>query len=174
MRSTAPKEARLAATAGSGAVESRIPARWIPRRTASPRWRDPGGTRRHRCRSGGYCTTVLVQLGGGDGPIPGQASLDPRVELPTCPGNQQLGRDRASASGADLVLPEDSGMPAFIGEIVSPTRSQKVRKRLAEPETAGSNHLGDRGRRGCPAHPARLCGRENSELRCRLPLVADC
>ena len=30
-------------------------------------------------------TTVLLQLGGGEGPIPGQASLDPRVELPTCP-----------------------------------------------------------------------------------------
>ena len=85
VRSTAPKGARLADLGQRRCRIARIPARWIPRRTASSRWRGPGGTRRHRCRSRGYCTTVLLQLGGGAGPHPWTGVPRPTRRAPDVP-----------------------------------------------------------------------------------------
>ena len=52
--------------------------------------------------------------------------------------------DRASASGADPAESETPENPVVIEEVEGPNRSQRVTKRLAEPETAGSTAGRDR------------------------------
>ena len=56
--------------------------------------------------------------------------------------------DRASASGADHALADNPEFPGFIGEIAIQNGSHRVRKGLAEHETAGST-AGSRTSRSC-------------------------
>ena len=119
----------------------------------------PRPTRPARARSGSEGPSSSVRR---RGLTPGAESV---VRLPSCVGSRSspdsAGRivrrsgvlscklliskrapvaqlDRASASGADHALADNPEFPGFIGEISGLCGSERVRKQLAERETAGS------------------------------------